>query len=568
MDKRVRNLSLTPDFVLTLCEHIDEGVLICRLPDLQIAYSNGAISRYLYPTGTGELIKLDSILPKEKIENIRQGLSVDVSIENHTFHVSSSLFGEHVLLVFHDLTQVIGINKKIEELSKLNYQIQRVLEQYVDDRIYITDEKGITLFVGSLTAMKCGVTTEYLMNKSVYELEKEKVFYPSVSILVLESKQPQVVIQNTGAAENLIAFGVPIFNDAGELTHVVSIARDFSKHIEIGKMLVEMSKEYTFTSKDIDSSNGIVTCSEKMLDIITLAKMIAPTSTTVLLTGETGTGKEVFANLIFQTSNRSEKPFIKINCGAISPNIVESELFGYEPGSFTGAKKGGQIGLIEAANGGTLFLDEISELPYSQQVKLLQVLQEQTITRVGGTKSIKLDVRIIAATNKNLEELMAKGEFREDLYYRLNVVTINIPPLRNRREDVPLLLKHFIQRFNTLYKRNTEFERTAFLCLCNYHWPGNVRELENTVERLVITSESPFITADQLSPRIGADSCEYRSRVEVHQIMDLESAVQEVEHRLIQMAMENSSSEEQAADLLGVSQSTISRKIKKYGIRK
>ena len=310
----------------------------------------------------------------------------------------------------------------------------------------------------------------------------------------------------------------------------------------------------------------IVTCNGKMLNILALAKLVAMVNSTVLINGETGTGKEVIARYIYSSGPRAAKPFIKVNCGAISPNLVESELFGYEPGSFTGAKREGKIGLVEAANGGTLFLDEISELPLNQQVKLLQVLQERSMTRVGGTKDIKLDIRIIAATNKDLEEQVKKGEFREDLYYRLNVVPIKIPPLRERAEDIPLLIKHFLNMYNSENDRDKEFTKEAFSLMCRYSWPGNVRELVNTVERLTITTQDTLIDVEDLPDKIKGNDDDASGMIQITKIVKLNEAVEDIERKLIKMAVEKYGSGKKAAELLGVNQSTISRKMSQYGI--
>jgi two-component system response regulator PilR (NtrC family) len=233
-----------------------------------------------------------------------------------------------------------------------------------------------------------------------------------------------------------------------------------------------------------------------------LISKVAPTKTSVLIVGESGTGKELVARKIHETSHVSEANFVPINCGAIPENLIESELFGHKKGSFTGAV-GDKLGLFEVASGGTLFLDEVGELPLPMQVKLLRALQERVIRRVGANEDIKIDVRIIAATNRDLEQAVAKGTFREDLYYRLNVIMIRTPPLRERRDDIPILAQHFLERFNSKYKRTIQgITPEAMTCLIHYAWPGNIRELENNLDRAVTLEPSEWIQPTAFSQAI------------------------------------------------------------------
>ncbi|BAE86541.1 hypothetical protein DSY4752 [Desulfitobacterium hafniense Y51] len=282
---------------------------------------------------------------------------------------------------------------------------------------------------------------------------------------------------------------------------------------------------------------------------------------TVLILGESGVGKELIAQLIHRASHRSEKPFIKINCGAIPANLLESEFFGYEAGSFTGALKEGKKGLFELADGGTLFLDEVGELPLEHQVKVLRAIQEKEILRVGGKKTIKLDIRIIAATNRDLEAMIREKAFREDLYYRLNVVPMTIPPLRQRKEDVIPIALELLARYNTAYGYQKWIHPEVMDCLLNYDWPGNIRELENTIERLVVTSMDDCITKDAMA--------EIKS-IDVHPapngLTSLKAFLEKEENRLLEEAYRLMGSTRKAAAVLGISQSSMVKKMKKYGI--
>ncbi|GAB6181656.1 hypothetical protein JCM14036_29750 [Desulfotomaculum defluvii] len=302
-----------------------------------------------------------------------------------------------------------------------------------------------------------------------------------------------------------------------------------------------------------------VASSSEMQSVIRLATRVAPYPTTILITGETGVGKEVLASYIHRTSPRSSQPFITVNCGAIPESLLESELFGYEPGAFTGAKREGAQGLFEAANHGTILLDEISELPPKAQSKLLRALQEREIRRVGGTWSKAVDVRVISSTNVDLWDLVQKGEFRRDLFFRLQIVHINIPPLRRRHEDIEPLLHYYFKKLGEEYSLQRSLSQEALVILKNYHWPGNVRELRNLVESLLITVEGNFIGLEDLPT--------YLREVQVQEeIRPIKDVVDEAERRVILAAL-TSYNTHQAADILGINYSTLMRKIHKLGIR-
>ncbi|WP_349728133.1 sigma 54-interacting transcriptional regulator [Peribacillus frigoritolerans] len=303
--------------------------------------------------------------------------------------------------------------------------------------------------------------------------------------------------------------------------------------------------------------------SKPMLDVLHKMQMVSDVSATVLLLGESGVGKEMAARAIHNMSNRSDGPFIPVNCGAIPENLIESELFGYVEGAFTSARKDGAKGKFTLAHKGILFLDEVGELPPNVQVKLLRVLQERDVTPIGSTTSHPVDIQVIAATNKSLEKMVKKGEFREDLYYRLHVVPIHLPPLRNRVDEIPHLVQFFLQKYNALYNRNVAFTPDAIDLLCIYQWPGNVRELENTVERLVITSGMPEVDVALVKEVLPFKGPKPASIPVIDFLMPMQEAVELVEEQLINMAMEQYKSLKLAAKVLEVSQPTMSRKYKK-----
>jgi len=309
-----------------------------------------------------------------------------------------------------------------------------------------------------------------------------------------------------------------------------------------------------------------------MQEAIRVARTVAAANTTVLLLGESGTGKEVLARAIHQWSHRADHPFVAVNCVALTPELLESELFGHEKGAFTGAiaqKKG----KFELAQGGTIFLDEIGDLAPNLQAKLLRVLQEREFQRVGGVKDIRADVRIIAATNRDLLAAMQQHAFREDLYYRLNVVSVPLPPLRERTDDIPVLVEHFLERFCREIKRESlSIERRAMELLQAYSWPGNVRELQNTIERAVVLSSGPTITESDLPTRIRQQPLSPGNAAPQTQLSEtlpsLVEAVDEFKRTLIRKALATTKGNQtHAAKLLGLRQANLSRMMKTLGIR-
>jgi DNA-binding NtrC family response regulator len=309
---------------------------------------------------------------------------------------------------------------------------------------------------------------------------------------------------------------------------------------------------------------NIVGKSEKINDLFKLIHDVAPTNTTVLITGENGTGKELIANAIHFNSPNVKKPFIKLNCGVLSENLLESELFGHVKGAFTGAIKD-KIGRFELANGGTLFLDEIGDISPNMQVKLLRVLQEGEFERVGGTETLKVDVRIIAATNSDIEEKIREGDFRQDLYYRLNVIPIHVPPLRERKDDIPLLVKHFLEKYEKVHsKKITKIEEDALENLEAYDWPGNIRELENYLERAIVLNKSGEITKDDFPEMITHSQ---KTIVAYDESNGLARTVEEYERQIILAELSrNNGNKAKTANKFKISRSTFMSKLKKYEI--
>ena len=369
----------------------------------------------------------------------------------------------------------------------------------------------------------------------------------------------------------VLVCSTPIFNDKQEIIFVLTQIQDLSLCASLRDRLdLEVRenrrvREELQYLRDNQVTTSLIGSSKAMAALRSYISMIAKSDASVLITGESGVGKEVVAKEIYHQSSRSEGPFITVNCAAIPESLLESELFGYEKGAFTGAYKS-KMGLFEVANNGTILLDEIGEFPLHLQPKLLRVLQEREIRRVGGTKSIPIDVRVITATNRNLITQVEAGSFRADLYYRLNVVPIQIAPLRDRREDIALLASNFLVSFNKKYKTSKFFLSQAVMLLEQHDWPGNVRELENVVERLVIVSSKNAITPQQVlmvfSGRLNVDATPDAP------VMSLKEVTAQLEKRMITEALTNYKSTYKAARVLGVSQSTLVRKAKALGIRR
>ena len=451
---------------------------------------------------------------------------------------------------------------------------QAILDK-MDDGIFIVSRQGSIIAVNKAVEKNGGKKMHELIGRNIDDLVKEGYCTEFVSRRVIESGREETLVQHTKDNKELLVTGKPYYKN-GQLEMVVACERDVTelaktkeKLSKVKIMNEEYQKELEYLRKVNSQSNEVVSVSRNMKQTIEMAKKVARLDTTVLIQGESGTGKEVMAKLICSESPRSKKPFIKVNCGAIPENLLESEMFGYVEGAFTGAKKAGKEGYFGMANGGTIFLDEVNELPFNLQVKLLRVIQEREMMPVGSDRPVKLDIRIIASTNKDLKKLVARGKFRQDLYYRISVVSINIPPLRERREDIVQLVKHFIGQFNVKYGLNKRISAKAQKLFLNYDWPGNVRELENMVECLIAVTEADLITESDARLYISEESAlQPGNRSKGIEITgSMEEMVDEYESYLLKSIYEKYGSTAEMARVLKTTRSTINRKLKKYGIR-
>lgn len=473
--------------------------------------------------------------------------------------------------------------EEMESLRATNRELEAVFN--VLDDLFITDGDGVTMRVNKATERLYGVRGEDLIGRSVYDLEKERLFYPSVTALVLRVKHTVTILQRTKDGRQLVVTGYPVVDEQGQIIRVITSANDVTNfHMQQGNM--SGSKHINLDREDF------ITESPAMRLTLESVERVTNRNTSILLLGETGVGKNRLARFIHQMSKRKSGPFIEINCAAIPDSLLESELFGYEGGAFTGARRDGKPGKVELAERGTLFLNEIAELPLALQGKLLDFIQDKQVSRIGGTRSYTADIRIIAATNRNLEERVLQGAFREDLYYRLNVFPIVIPPLRERKQDISHLAESFLSRCPSCQDGPAKFLHPSTLQLLQrYPWPGNIRELENTLERMVITTDEPVLLPEhlpafilkslglqnptpetglypqyeQLQAELMADH-RWTEALDATERTPLPSQMASFERRLYEQAIGNCRTTYEIAEYLGVSQPTVVRKLRQFGL--
>ncbi|PJN88569.1 sigma 54-interacting transcriptional regulator [Bacillus sp. mrc49] len=432
----------------------------------------------------------------------------------------------------------------------MDYFTSALLSIY--DQLIVTDKKGIILKSNGTRNSLFHTIKSASAGGSIKDVEQD-LFSTSLAEEVMAKHEKKTFMQSSWQGLEMLVTAYPI--ESGEWVWAYKEINDSypdNSGNQSGPFAESKKPSFPFVIR-----------SNSMLDVLHKMQMVCDVSATVLLLGESGVGKEMAARAIHNMGKRSEGQFIPVNCGAIPENLIESELFGYVEGAFTSARKGGAMGKFTLAHKGILFLDEVGELPLNVQVKLLRVLQERIVTPIGSSTSHPVDIQVIAATNKSLEKMVKKGEFREDLYYRLHVVPIHLPPLRDRVDEIPYLVQFFLQKYNTLYNRMIAFTPDAIDMLCIHQWPGNVRELENIVERLTITSRTPEVDVAMIKEVLPIKEPKRTSTPVIDFLMPLQEAVDLVEEQLINMAMEQYKSLKLAAKVLEVSQPTMSRKYKK-----
>ncbi|SCZ02824.1 sigma-54 interaction domain-containing protein [Alkaliphilus peptidifermentans] len=472
--------------------------------------------------------------------------------------------------VFRDISEIIDLTHEIYKLKEFQSLLEAIFNS-TQDAITVCDEKGIHVLINPAYTRLTGLDQNRIIGKDaaadIYEGN-------SIHMQVLKTKKPvkSARLKVGPHGREVVADAAPIIVD-GELKGSVGVLHDLTEIKKLNRELMQAKQiirklEARYTFEDI------IAMDEGMTSALEKAKQAAVTPATVLLRGESGTGKELFAHAIHNLSNRKYSQFVRVNCAAISESLLESELFGYEEGAFTGARKGGKIGLFEEAHGGTIFLDEIGEIPISTQAKLLRVLQEKEIVRVGGTNPINIDVRVIAATNIYLEKAIELGTFREDLYYRLNVIPILIPPLRRRKKEIYPLVIHIIEKYNQEYGRNVEdISNEALNKLMTYDWPGNVRELQNYISRAIVNMKynETIITVDRLPKFFDNDKLLLKEteekRIVSKKAKGLKEALEEYEEEIIKQRLAaNNGNRTATAKDLNVSVRNLYYKIEKFKI--
>lgn len=439
--------------------------------------------------------------------------------------------------------------------------------------VYITDGKGKTLLLNNESCKTGGLEQSETVGKNMRELERMGFIEESVSLKTIESGKEEMIIQNLGDGDKVYVTGTPLKSDKG-IDVVVCTERDITETLTLKELLEEKNKDNAKIKDEIEylRKQNIVMWGNMIAEdfetklLAEKATRVAKLDATVLLTGESGTGKEVFANFIYQNSGRAGKPFIKVNCAAIPENLMESELFGYEKGAFSGADKNGKAGLFEMANHGTLFLDEVGEIPIHLQSKLLRAIQEREIMHVGGTKTIPVDIRFIAATNRDLKEAVRNGTFRGDLYYRLNVMPIELMPLKGRKKDIKALVDYFTEKFNVTYKLSKVVSPEAMEVLKDFDWPGNIRELENVIERLMISSDDEVITKRQTEREIGVPTDLSGADLSGIEGRSHEELMDAYEKSILESMLAKYKRASEVGRALNVNKSTLSRRMKKYGL--
>jgi PAS domain S-box-containing protein len=454
----------------------------------------------------------------------------------------------------------------------------REIGDHLYDGIYIADGAGKTVYINKAYTRITGIKPEEVVGKYVNECEAQGLYKNAVTPEVIKWKrQVNAMGESSRNGTKMLISGNPVFDEQGNVKKVVVVDREITDLLEMRAELEASqekmkavqadkikSKQEIEHLRNLQMKKNLIGRSSQIETVMKQIHQVANLDVTVLITGDTGVGKEVVANEIYVSSTRKSGPFIKVNCAAIPANLLEAELFGYEKGAFTGAVASGRMGMFELADKGTLLLDEIGEMPLELQSKLLRVIQHKEVTRIGGNRPIKLDVRILAVTNCDLRQLVRQGKFREDLFYRLNVFPIHISPLSARSADIEVIANHFLDIYNGKYGKAAAIDASGIELMRQYSWPGNVRELQNIIERLVIISDvGVVIGAEQLAPllniTIGAADMAGSGQ-------SLKEAVESIERRLIEKAISLHGSTRKAAVALKVDQSTIVKKAKKLGI--
>ena len=477
-----------------------------------------------------------------------------------------------VVSVFQDVSEIEIITKELDLFKNMKNWLDTIIDSSYDG-LWICDHEGKVIRINKASERINDVKSAEVIGKDMKALIAEGIFDKSVTLEVLKRKTAVTMIQEIKGGKKILVTGNPIIDEKGEITFVVTNDRDITELDNLRGQLQEaqaLAKGYISRLSEVEMKgidlSSIIFRSGEMQRIIEMVLRVAKVDSTVLLLGESGVGKGMIAKLIHKNSERNNGPFIRVDCAGIPDTLIESELFGYDKGAFTGARNEGKPGFFELANKGTLFLDEIGEIPITLQSKLLRFLEDHEIIRVGGTEAKEIDVRIIAATNKKIEEMVASKTFREDLYYRINVVPIYVTSLRERRDDILPLIYHFLEKFNKTYKKVKVLSPEGIEALYKYDFPGNIRELANIIERLVVVTENERIEVEDLPNSILGHKGKEMPYSSFFEGISLKDALEKFESYIITNTIKKYGSQYETAKTLKVDQATISRKMKKYRI--
>ena len=529
--------------------------------------------------------KLVDIMPSFKDINDEEGQLHIVNVGGQDYNVllftmedEADVRQRNKVYLILDIHENKLLKSELTYQKKLTKELEEILEGSFDG-ILVTDADGKILYVNSSYERVAEIKKKDMEGKSMKDFINPVWMPDSVAHIVAEEKQPVSKRQIVKSGRHIIVTGRPIFGKDDEIEKIVINARDITeiyelteelqRSKEVGKMYLDNYSDFAgFVKKE--GKSRILAASKEMKELLAVSEKVANFQATVLIQGESGVGKEEVAKYIHNKSLRNEKPFIVLNCGAIPVNLLESELFGYEGGAFTGAMQTGKAGLLEAADEGTLFLDEIGETPLDFQVKLLRFLESKEVRRVGSLDSKNVDVRILSATNRDLAQMVDEGSFREDLFYRLNVVQIDVPPLRQRVADIMPLASLFLHTYNEMYNQKKNFTYDVVKELEKYPWTGNVRQLKNVIENMVIissndylqTEDLPWVTQEMRSPTQKAIG----TVMENSENMSLTEATESIEKLMFQQAKETCNTTREIGEKLKINQSTVVRKLQKYGL--
>lgn len=549
-----------------ILENLPVGVVVVD-SNSNITYMNHYALKYMNKDINDVLgFPIQDIVPNSELPLVMKTRSKEIGkiyhIKNNIIISNSSpIISNNNLLgsvsVFQDMSELIG-------LKELNEKFKKILETSHDLICFVDEHRKIS-YINPAYKTSFHITEKDIIGKDLMEISPN-----GCRMKVFNSKKPMEDMLVSKNDVNIMCTVEPIFID-NYFKGVISISKTVDQIKDIAKKLEQSEEELSYYKSELirhtklsGSFDNIIGSSSSLKDTLITAAKASNSTSTVLIRGESGTGKELIAKAIHTNSSRKNKPFVRVNCAAIPENLLESELFGYEKGAFTGAFKS-KPGKLNIADTGTLFLDEIGDMPRSMQAKLLRVIQEREFESVGGLTTQKVDIRIIAATNRNLEEMIEKREFREDLYYRLNVISIFLPPLRKRKEDINLLVEHFIKNISKkLNKPIKTIDKNCLYYLTNYQWPGNIRELENVIERAINMCDSDIISSKDLPIYISNIEPQTDSITidENNPILKLE----DYEKKVLELAMKKYKSFNKVGKVLGITHRTVALKCKKYNI--